>query len=95
MATAEGTRNLDMNIVLLGMGGDVQPCAGSCTGWTPQNVFGKSLPWLRALGNQFRREGWPRRCGTSVSAVTCFGCLLRYSLTPDGLGWLMLWRPHA
>ena len=36
MATAEGIRNLDMSAVFLGAGRDVQqPCAGSCTGWTP------------------------------------------------------------
>lgn len=28
-----------------------------------------------------------------VSAATCLGCWLRYSLTSDGLGWLMLRGP--
>lgn len=54
MATAEGTGNLEVNTVLLGVGRDAQPCAGSYTGWTPQDGFGKSLPWLRALGHQYQ-----------------------------------------
>lgn len=53
MATAEGIRNLDMSVVFLGAGRDVQqPCTGLLHGLDPQNVFGKSLPWLRALSNQ-------------------------------------------
>lgn len=50
MAAAEGTRNLDMNVVLLGM----YSLCWLLHWLDPQNIFGKSLPWLRALSNQYQ-----------------------------------------
>lgn len=72
MATAEGIRNFDISVVFLGAGSDVQqPCAGSCTGWTPRMFLANPCLGSGLSATSVRCAGWPRSHGTSVCAATC------------------------
>lgn len=95
MATAEGIRNLDMNVVSLWAGRDVQPCTGSCTGWTPRMFLANPCLGSGLSATSIRCEGWLRSHGTSAPAATCLRLPAEVQSYLRWPGLAVLQRPHA